>query len=86
MSGQQERGRTVELYFSTDMTAQRAVEYLGYPARQCLERWLCQNPRHAEYAHNSPCIVIHQTRSDSVCRTTPSQWKWSGLDLVPRVA
>ena len=45
MFSQEERGRAVELYCSTSMTTQQVVEYLGYPTRQCLERWLQEDPR-----------------------------------------
>ena len=40
MSGLEERERAVELYFTTPMTTAQVVEHLGYPTRQCLERWL----------------------------------------------
>lgn len=39
MSGLEERERAVELYFTTPMTTAQVVEHLGYPTRQCLERW-----------------------------------------------
>ncbi|KFI72021.1 IS3 family transposase, partial [Bifidobacterium minimum] len=48
MFSQEERGRAVELYFSTDMTTQQVAEHLGYPTRQCLERWLHEDPRYAD--------------------------------------
>ena len=38
----------MELYFSTDMTTQQVAEHLGYPTRQCLERWLHEDPRYAD--------------------------------------
>ena len=36
----EERSRAVELYLTTPMTTAQVVECLGYPTRQCLERWL----------------------------------------------
>jgi transposase InsO family protein/transposase-like protein len=48
MFSQEERGRAVELYFSTDMTTQQVVDHLGYPTRQCLERWLHEDPRYSD--------------------------------------
>jgi hypothetical protein len=48
MSGQQERGRAVESYCSTDMTTQQVVEHSGYPIRRCLERWLHEDLRYAD--------------------------------------
>lgn len=43
MSGLEERERAVELYFTTPMTTAQVVEHLGYPTRQCLERWLAMD-------------------------------------------
>ena len=37
----------VELYLTTPMTTAQVVECLGYPTRQCLERWLAMDPRYA---------------------------------------
>ena len=49
MFSQEERGRAVGLYCSTSMTTQQVVDHLGYPTRQCLERWLRQDPiRHRQ--------------------------------------
>lgn len=61
MFSQQERGRAVGLYFSTDMTTQQVVDHLGYPTRQCLERWLHEDPRYAD-AVARPIIVFCQIR------------------------
>ena len=41
----EERSRAVELYLTTPMTTAQVVECLGYPTRQCLERWLAMDPR-----------------------------------------
>ena len=43
----EERERAVELYFTTPMTTAQVVEHLGYPTRQCLERWLAMDSRYA---------------------------------------
>ena len=42
----EERSRAVELYLTTPMTTAQVVECLGYPTRQCLERWLAMDPRY----------------------------------------
>ena len=47
MSGLEERERAVELYFTTPMTTAQVVEHLGYPTRQCLERWPAMDSRYA---------------------------------------
>lgn len=47
MSGLEERERAVELYFTTPMMTAQVVEHLGYPTRQCLERWLAMDSRYA---------------------------------------
>ena len=49
MFGPEERQRAVELYFTTTMTTAQVVKHLGYPTRQCLERWLAADPRYAGY-------------------------------------
>ena len=41
-----ERERAVELYFTTPMTTAQVVEHLGYPTRQCLERWPAMDSRY----------------------------------------
>ena len=43
----EERERAVGLYFTTSMTTAQVVEHLGYPTRQCLERWLAMDSRYA---------------------------------------
>ena len=47
MFSPEERKRAVELYLTTSMMAAEVVEHLGYPIRQCLERWLAKDPRYA---------------------------------------
>ena len=44
MFSPEERQRAVELYFTTTMTTAQVVKRLGYPTRQCLERWLAADP------------------------------------------
>ena len=43
----EERSGAVELYFTTSMTTAKVADHLGYPTRQCLERWLAADPRYA---------------------------------------
>ena len=47
MFGPEERRRAVDLYSATPMTTAQVVRHLGYPTRQCLERWLAKDPRYA---------------------------------------
>ena len=60
MSGLEERERAVELYFTTPMTTAQVVEHLGYPTRQCLERWLAMDSRYA--GHMAKPIIPLETR------------------------
>ena len=59
MSGLEERERAVELYFTTPMTTAQVVEHLGYPTRQCLERWLAMDSRYA--GHMAKPIIPLET-------------------------
>ena len=59
-----ERKRAVELYLTTSMTTAEVVEHLGYPARQCLERWLAKDPRYAGHIR-SPIIPL-ETRQKAI--------------------
>ena len=43
----EERSRVVEPCLTTPMATAQVVECLGYPTRQCLERWLAMDPRYA---------------------------------------
>ena len=54
MFSREERERAVELYFSTPMSTKQVVEHLGYPTRQCLERWLRDDPRYADAVPKPP--------------------------------
>lgn len=58
MSGPEERKRAVELYLTTSTTTAEAVERLGHPTRQCLERWLAKDPRYAGRMRSPiiPCV------------------------------
>ena len=64
MSGPEERQRAVDLYFTTPMTTAQVVEHLGYPTRQCLERWLAMDSRYA--GHMAKPIIPLETRRRAV--------------------
>ena len=64
MSGLEERERAVELYFTTPMTTAQVVEHLGYPTRQCLERWPAMDSRYA--GHMAKPIIPLETRRRAV--------------------
>lgn len=64
MSGLEERERAVELYFTTPMTTAQVVEHLGYPIRQCLERWLAMDSRYA--GHMAKPIIPLETRLKAI--------------------
>lgn len=76
MSGPEERERAVGLYFTTPMTTAQVVEHLGYPTRQCLERWLAMDPRYA--GHMAKPIIPPETRTKAI-EPVPDgmQWKQS---------
>lgn len=42
----------------------QVVEYLGYPTRQCLERWLAKDPRYA--GHMAKPIIPLETRTKAI--------------------
>lgn len=69
MFSQEERGRAVELYLSTSMTTQQVVEHLGYPTRQCLERWLHQDPRYMERIPKPIIPLSMRVRAVRLCLT-----------------
>ena len=75
MSGPEERRRAVEPYFTTPMTTAQVVEHLGYPIRQCLERWLAKNPRHA--GHMAKPIISLETRTKAI-EPVPDGMRGSG--------
>lgn len=60
----EERERAVGLYFTTPMTTAQVVEHLGYPTRQCLERWLAMDSRYA--GHMAKPIIPLETRRRAV--------------------
>lgn len=64
MFSPEERQRVVELYFTTPMTTAQVVRHLGYPTRQCLERWLAKDPRYAGRMR-SPIIPM-ETRQKAI--------------------
>ena len=64
MAGLEERERTVELYFTTPMTTAQVVEHLGYPTRQCLERWPAMDSRYA--GHMAKPIIPLETRLKAI--------------------
>ena len=64
MSGLGERERAVELYFTTPMTTAQVVEHLGYPTRQCLERWPAMDSRYA--GHMAKPIIPLETRLKAI--------------------
>ena len=67
MSGREERERAVELYFSTPMSTKQVVEHLGYPTRQCLERWLRDDPRYADAVPKPPIPLGTRCRAVELC-------------------
>ena len=64
MFSPEERQRAVELYFTTPMTTAQVVKRLGYPTRQCLERWLAGDPRYA--GHMAKPIIPLETRTKAI--------------------
>lgn len=60
----EERERAVGLYFTTPMTTAQVTEHLGYPTRQCLERWLAMDSRYA--GHMAKPIIPLETRRRAV--------------------
>ena len=64
MFSPEERERAAELYFTTPMTTAQVVEHLGYPTRQCLERWLAKDPRYA--GHMAKPIIPLETRTKAI--------------------
>lgn len=64
ISGPEERQRAVKLYFTTPMTTAQMVEHLGYPTRQCLERWLAKDPQYA--GHMPRPIIPLETRTKTI--------------------
>ena len=64
MSGPEERERAVDLYSATPMTTAQVVRHLGYPTRQCLERWLAKDPGYA--GHMAKPIILMETRAKAI--------------------
>lgn len=67
VSGREERERAVELYFTTSMSTKQVVEHLGYPTRQCLERWLHADPRYADVVPKPPIPLGTRRRAVELC-------------------
>ena len=64
MFSPEERERAVELYSATPMTTAQVVRHLGYPTRQCLERWLAKDPGYA--GHMAKPIILMETRAKAI--------------------
>lgn len=64
MSGPEERRRAVDLCSATPMTTGQVVRHLGHPTRQCLERRLAKDPRHAD--HMAKPIIPPGTRTKAI--------------------
>lgn len=64
MSGPEERQRAVDLYFATPMTTAQMVEHLGYPTRQCPERWPAADSRYA--GHMAQPIIPPETGAEAI--------------------
>ena len=79
MSGLEERERAVELYFTTPMTTAQVVEHLGYPTRQCLERWPAMDSRYA--GHMAKPIIPLETRRRAVEPVPGSMQKQAAKQL-----
>lgn len=43
-----EKRIAIGLYFDENLTSQQVVDRLGYPTRQCLERWLREDERYGD--------------------------------------
>ena len=67
VSGREERERAVELYFTTSMSTKQVVEHLGYPTRQCLERWLHADPRYVDVVPKPPIPLGTRRRAVELC-------------------
>ena len=75
MFGPEERQRAVDLYSATPMATAQVVEHLGYPTRQCLERWLAADPRYA--GHMAKPIIPLETRTKAI-EPVPDGMRGSG--------
>ena len=64
MLSPEERWRAVELYFTTPPATAQVVRHLGYPTRQCLERWLVADPRYA--GRMVKPIILLETRTKAI--------------------
>ena len=64
MFSPEERQRVVKYSSTTPMTTAQVVRHLGYPTRQCLERWLAKDPRYA--GHMAKPIIPLETRTKAI--------------------
>ncbi|MFQ6219034.1 DNA-binding protein [Bifidobacterium longum] len=64
MFSPEERQCAVDLYFTTPMTTDQVMKHLGYPTRQCLERWLTKDPQYA--GHMAKPIIPLETRTKAI--------------------
>ena len=76
MLSPEERQRAVDLYFTTLMTPAQVVEHLGYPTRQCLERWLAKDPGYA--GHMAKPIILLEMRAKAI-EPVPDGMRGSGV-------
>ena len=67
MFSREGRERAVELYFTTSMSTKQVVEHLGYPTRQCPERWLHADPRYADVVPKPPIPLGTRRRAVELC-------------------
>ena len=49
------------------MSTKQVVEHLGYPTRQCLERWLRDDPRYADAVPKPPIPLETRCRAVELC-------------------
>ena len=75
MLSPEERRRAVDLYSATPMTTAQVVEHLGYPTRQCLERWPARDPGYAD--HMAKPIIPLETRTKAI-EPVPGGMRGSG--------
>lgn len=73
MSVPEERQRAVDLYFTTPMTTAQVVKHLGYPTRQCLERWPAKDARYA--GHMAKPIIPLETRTKTIEPVPGDMWQ-----------
>ena len=80
MPGPEERRRAVDLYSATPMTTAQVVRYLGYPTRQCLERWLVADPGYAD--HMAKPIIPLETGTKAIEPVPDSMQQKQAAELL----